>query len=462
MLVFLVFFTTGTSAGTVDVQVGGDAPMFFPETVTVNPGDTVRWTWANPTMGASVTSGTPSQPTGLFDSGIHKAPSTFSYTFQSVGQFDYFCRAENEMKGSVTVSAAQTVTVHVSPTNASHQFVPQFVSIAPGDTVHWVWDESNHTVTSGDPATGVASNLFGTPLSDTGYEYSFTFPNAGTFDYYCAPHRTMGMTGRITVGGPASASQPLNISTRLRVQSGENVLIGGFILTGNAAKKLIVRAIGPSLGQAGLSDVLADPIVELKASDGSPITSNDNWKSFQQTEIQASGVAPQNDLESAIVATLTPGGYTAIVSGKNATTGVGLVEVYDLDQPADSKLANISTRGLVQTGSSVMIGGFILGNGSDNANVIVRAIGPSLSQSGITGALADPTLELHDGNGALRTSNDNWQDSQKAEIEATGIPPQNDFESAIVATLPPGSYTAIVAGKGDTIGVALVEVYRLP
>ena len=159
--------------------------------------------------------------------------------------------------------------------------------------------------------------------------------------------------------------------------------------------------------------------------------------------------------------------YTVIVSGKNATTGVGLVEVYDLDRAADSKLANISTRGLVQTGSNVMIGGFILGGGSGNANVIVRAIGPSLSQAGISGALTNPVLELRDGNGALLRSNDNWKtrsdsSSQQAEVEATGVAPVNNLESAIVATLPPGPFTAIVTGQNNTTGVGLVEVYRLP
>lgn len=280
------------------------------------------------------------------------------------------------------------------------------------------------------------------------------------------------MTGSVVVAAPSptptpmprppSQSQLLNISTRLRVQTGDNALIGGLIITGNDPKKVILRAIGPSLTQAGVVGALADPVLELHGSAGALITSNDNWKETQQSEIEATGVPPLNDLESAIVATLDPGSYTAIVNGKNETTGVGLVEGYDLDQPADAQLANISTRGFVETESNVMIGGFILGNGSGTANVLIRGLGPSLGQAGLSGALADPVLELHDANGALVMSNDNWKDTQQADIEATTIPPTNDLESAMVATVPPAAYTAIVTGQGGLTGVGLVEVYRLP
>jgi hypothetical protein len=249
-----------------------------------------------------------------------------------------------------------------------------------------------------------------------------------------------------------------NISTRLRVETGDNVLIGGFIITGTQDKKVIIRAIGPSLP---VPDALADPFLELHDGSGALLDSNDNWvDSPNKQAIIDSTIPPSNDLESAIVATLpaNSSAYTAIVRGVNNTTGVGLVEVYDLDRSVDSKLANISTRGLVQTGDNVMIGGFIV-LGSSSQKVIVRAIGPSLP---VSGALTDPTLELHDGNGALLESNDNWVDSanKQAIIDST-IPPSNDLESAIVATLAPGNYTAIVRGVNDTTGVALVEVYAL-
>jgi CSLREA domain-containing protein len=257
-------------------------------------------------------------------------------------------------------------------------------------------------------------------------------------------------------------SRFLNISTRLRVQMGDNVLIGGFIIDGTDAKEVIVRAIGPSLGNFGVTDPLANPILELHYPDGTTVVTNNNWRDTQETEIMATGLAPNDDLESAILATLEPGPYTAIVRGVNGGTGIGLVETYDLDQAVDSSLANISTRGLVETGDNVMIGGIIVGpDGSPSGSILLRGIGPSLSDFGITNPLADPMLELRDGNGALIVSNDNWKSTQQAAIEDTGLAPNDDLESAILATLAAGSYTAILSGVGGTTGVALVEAYHL-
>jgi hypothetical protein len=266
----------------------------------------------------------------------------------------------------------------------------------------------------------------------------------------------LDVIGYNLTGGGSTPSILANISTRLRVETGENVLIGGFIITGTQPKKVIVRAIGPSLP---LSGVLADPVLELRDSGGALIASNDNWRSTQQAEIIATTIPPTNDLESAIVATLPANNsrYTAIVRGVNDVTGIGVVEAYDLDRAVDSKLGNISTRGLVQTDNNVMIGGLIV-LGQNPLRVIVRAIGPSLP---VAGALGDPTLELRDGNGGLLAANDNWRSDQEAEINATGIPPSNDLESAIVRDLTPGNYTAIVRGVGNTTGVALVEAYGL-
>ncbi|MGH7938392.1 MAG: hypothetical protein ACRD5Z_19730, partial [Bryobacteraceae bacterium] len=256
-----------------------------------------------------------------------------------------------------------------------------------------------------------------------------------------------------------------NISTRLVVGSGSDVGIGGFIVTGTEPKKVILRAIGPSLPVTGK---LANPTLGLYRADGARIAYNDNWRDTQGAEITATGVAPANRLESAIVATLpaSAGGtaYTAIMRGVNNSTGIGLVEIYDLDSGADSKLANISTRGQVEAGDEALIGGIIV-VGSNTQKVIVRALGPSLGEAGVAGALPDPTLELRDGNGALIAANDNWGDTQKAEIIASGVPPTNKRESAIVATLrgsPGGNgYTAIVRGAHGATGVALVEVYGL-
>ena len=253
----------------------------------------------------------------------------------------------------------------------------------------------------------------------------------------------------------------LNISTRLRVGSGENALIGGFIITGSEAKRVIIRAIGPSLAQQGVAGALENPTLQLFDGAGDPITSNDNWKDDQQAEIEATTIPPGNDLESAIVRTLQPGNYTAVVRGKDDTNGIGLVEVYDVSSGANARLANISSRGVVETGENVLIGGFITGGGDDGARVVVRAIGPSLGAAGVQGALQDPTLQLVDANGTDIRANDNWKESQQAELEALQIAPTNELEAALLATIPGGNYTAIVRGKNGATGVGLVEVYHV-
>jgi uncharacterized protein (DUF2141 family) len=256
-------------------------------------------------------------------------------------------------------------------------------------------------------------------------------------------------------------AQSLNLSARLPVGTGDNVLIGGLIITGSEAKPVIVRGLGPSLAVNGtpLGNTLADPTLELY-QDGTLIMSNDNWKDSQQSEIEATGIPPTNDLESAIVATLAPGTYTVILMGQNSGTGIGLVEAYDLDPTAQSTLANTSTRGLVQTGDDVLIAGFIVGNGGSDT-VVVRAIGPSLADAGVANPLADPTLDLYDANGVIILSDDNWRDSQESLIQSTGLAPTSDAESAIIRSLTPGNYTAVVRGKDGGTGVALVEVYNL-
>ena len=263
---------------------------------------------------------------------------------------------------------------------------------------------------------------------------------------------------------PHGTPCPMNISTRLQVEPGESVAIGGFLITGSAPKRVAIRGMGPSLRAAGCSDpVISDPMLQLWGPDNALIASNDNWHEDPVCagEMEAAGLGPGFDSESAIIATLAPGVYTAIMNGRNAATGLGLVELYDLGPAGDSRLANMSTRGMVRTGDAVCIAGFILGSASGNATVLVRTIGPSLTNFGIANALADPVLELRDRNGLLLQSNDNWRDTQQAAIEATGIPPENDLEAAILATLPPGSYTAIASGHNGCMGVGLIEVYTL-
>lgn len=240
-------------------------------------------------------------------------------------------------------------------------------------------------------------------------------------------------------------------------------MIAGVIITGNDAKKVIFRALGPSVksNNVPVPGRLGDPTLELRDGNGGLITSNDNWEdSSERSEIESSGLAPEDDKESAILRTLDPGPYTAIVRGKDRTTGIALVEAYDLDRSTATKLANISTRGFVETNDNVLFGGFIAGNQPENTRILVRALGPSLKNI-LPNALDDPFLELHDRNGATVATNDNWKDNQRADIEATGIPPSHDLESAMVRMVIPDAYTVILRGKNNTVGVGLVEIYNI-
>lgn len=257
------------------------------------------------------------------------------------------------------------------------------------------------------------------------------------------------------------AARPLNISTRADVLTDDQILDGGFIITGSEPKSVLIRGLGPSLAEQHVTGYLADPVLQLNDSTGVLMT-NDNWKDSQEMAIKDTGIPPTNDLESAILVTLPPGAYTAILSGKDSGTGVGLVEVYDLESASDSTLGNLSTRGFVGLEDNVMIAGFIAGAGDGGPdNVLIRALGPSLAQRGVSDPLADPTLELHDADGTVIASNDNWKDTQEAAIEATHLAPPDDAESALLEALPAGAYTAVVRGANATTGVALVEVYDL-
>jgi hypothetical protein len=226
---------------------------------------------------------------------------------------------------------------------------------------------------------------------------------------------------------------------------------------------VIIRAIGPTLARYNVGEVLADPVLELHGPGAFGTITNDNWRDTQEDEIQATGIAPTGDLESAIVATLVPGAYTAIVRGNGSTSGVALVEVYDLNQGVDSNLANLSTRAFVSTGENIVIAGFLLSDESVSNRVVVRGIGPSLAPGSfpVTGVLADPILELRDSNGTLLIANNDWQDNaaQAAEITAAGLAPTNHLESGIAAMLPPGLYTALLSGMNNGTGIGLVEVY---
>ena len=262
---------------------------------------------------------------------------------------------------------------------------------------------------------------------------------------------------------PTPPTQALNLSTRLHVQTGDNAGIGGFIITSNAPKNLLFRGIGPSLTPLGVTGALANPTLDLRGPDGTRILANNDWRETQEAEIQATGIPPTNDLEAAIVQTLNPGSYTIILRGMGLTTGIGLVEIYDLDHVPVSKLANISTRAFVETGGGIVIAGFIVGGASGSDQMVLRGIGPSLTGLGISNALADPNLQLRDGNGALLLSNNNWQEDpvQAAALTNAGLAPSNQLESGIVAALSPGAYTALLSGTNNGVGVGLVEVYDL-
>lgn len=258
----------------------------------------------------------------------------------------------------------------------------------------------------------------------------------------------------------------LNISTRALVQTGDNVLIGGFIVSGTDQKTVITRAIGPSLGSADIAGPLQDPTLELIDQNGVSLAFNNNWKDSQQSDIEATTLQPTDERESAIVRTLAPGSYTAVVRGNNNDTGVALVEVYDLTPTQDARLANISSRSFVDTGENVLIGGFIVGagrgsNGAGSERVVVRGIGPSLAQSGVVNPLQDPELMVVNANGSTIAQNNDWQQTQQTEIAATGLAPSDDREAAIVTALPGGNYTAIVRGTNSTTGIGAVEAYNI-
>jgi hypothetical protein len=269
-------------------------------------------------------------------------------------------------------------------------------------------------------------------------------------------------TPTATPGGTPANVQLLNVSGRVFTQSSDKVGIGGFIIQGSDFKRVMVRAIGPSLKVNGnpVPGALQDPVIELHDDSGGVIT-NDNWRSTQESDIQQSGLAPSDNRESAILTTLRQGAYTTVIRGANGATGVGLIEVYDLQSTNASELGNLSVRANVGTDDNVIIDGMIIRGGTPK-RVLFRAIGPSLHNSGVTGELQDPVLELHDGNGTVMTTNDNWrQASNASDIEATGLAPADDRESAILQTLPSGNYTTVLRGANNTSGIAISEAYKL-
>jgi uncharacterized repeat protein (TIGR01451 family) len=369
------------------------------------------------------------------------ASPTGTITFKAYSPFDTGCNSTPAFTSTVTVNGNGNYTSATFTPSATGTY--RFIASYTGD-------DNNGAITG---TCGAANE-------------SVTVSPAPT----PTPTPTSTATPKPTATPP---SQALNISTRMEVLSENNVLIAGLIVTGPAGstKKVILRGLGPSLANSGIANPLSDPLLELHEPDGTVIT-NDNWQDASNSGDIPVSFRPGDPRESVIVATLPiassgSSNFTAILRGAHGEVGVGLAEAYDLDQAAPNQFANISTRGFVDTGNNVMIGGFILGGSNQGSTVIIRALGPSLTAFGVGNALADPTLELHDGNGTTIKTNDNWKtddqsgQSQEAAIRATTLPPSNDQESAILATLPPGAYTAVVAGKNSTTGVGLVEAYNL-
>jgi hypothetical protein len=372
------------------------------------------------------------------------AMQTFTITVQDTPPVPEAPAITSAGTGSFTVGTAGTFTITATGTPT-----PSFT--LTGAQPSWLSFVDN---------TDGTATLSGTPDADSDLSYSFTI----TARNGVSPNATQSFTLSVqqTPANTTANATLVNISTRLLVQTGAKVGIGGFIITGPDAKKVLIRGMGPTLTSFGVPNALQNPVLELHDGTGAVVIGNDDWKIPQETVIAATGLAPGNDHEAAILLTLQPGPYTVIESGKNGTSGVGLVEVYDLDTAANAHLSNISTRGFVQTGDNVMIGGFIVSGASGSVNLVVRALGPSLAQFGVPNPLADPRLGLYDGNGTLIMSNDNWKDSQQAAIANSGLQPSNDLDSAILVTLPTGNYTATVSGKNGGTGIGLVEVYRLP
>jgi hypothetical protein len=311
-------------------------------------------------------------------------------------------------------------------------------------------------VNSGLPGSPTFAKLLG--LDTGGQEiFYYRYPTVGCSTAYNAIPIHLEKTKF-----PAVGPQALNLSSRGLVSSGDNVLIGGFIITGTDPKTLVLRALGPSLSGFGLSGLLNDPVLRVYNSSHTLIATNDNWQSDpNHFVVESNGLAPANSFESAIAQTLAPGAYTVIVSGKDATPGIGLVELYDVSPLSNSKLVNMSARGSVGTSDNVLISGFIVGD-VESATVVVRALGPSLGPFGVSTPLRDPVLTIYDSKGSAIATNDNWHDGNNAtDIQRNGLSPPNAIDSAIMLHLPAGSYTAIVRGANAATGNALVEVYDL-
>ncbi|HEX8076784.1 MAG TPA: Ig-like domain repeat protein, partial [Chthoniobacterales bacterium] len=386
---------------------------------------------------------------------------------------------DSGLASTTVVAAAPTLTTQASPSvqlgGAISDTATLSGGLSPTGTITFFVFGPDDSNCGAAPAFTSAVNVNGNGQYGSG---SFVPTAPGTYRFVASytgdennkaiatvcndPNETVTVTAPPPTPTP-TPSQALNLSTRVRVETGSRLMIGGFIITGNQQKSVVLRGMGPSLAKFGITDLLLDPVLQLRGSSGNLIFENDNWKDTQRTQIEGTPFQPTDDRESVIVTTLAPGAYTALLTGKNGTTGIGAVEIYDNNQSVDSELANMSTRGFVQTQDKVMIGGFTLGVGNGPTRIAIRGLGPSLSQSGLSDVLADPVLELRNPNGTLLVANDDWQSdpTSAAQLSAKGLALPNPKESGIFTVLSGGQFTAILAGKDGGIGLGLVEIYNL-
>jgi len=421
-----------------------------------------RGTIAMAQLGTDANSATSQWFINLADNG--GSPHNLDVRFNNAGPYTVFGKVVNNTMNVVDLIAG--LPVFNAGTGGPFENIPlrnytspnpvmvaNFVSIPGISRISTL----TFSVSSNNPAIADAT-VSGTNLLVAGHQVGSATLTVTATDFDGAT-----VSQNFTVNVVAAPGRLVQLSTRMLVGTGDNELIGGFIMRGPSPKRLMIRAIGPSTGLGG---ALADPVLELHDHTGALIASNNNWgDAANRQDIVDTTIAPASPNESAILTTLPSDpnfvAYTAVVRGTNNTTGIGLVEVYDLDSGPGSTLLNISTRGRVELDPNALIGGFFLG-GTESKRILVRAIGPSLAPT-VADPLADPMLELHDGNGALLDSNDDWGSSpDQAEIQASGVAPTNSKESAVIKTLPAGPFTAIVRGVNNTTGVGSVELYQLP
>jgi hypothetical protein len=437
-------FAPNESSKTIQITIKEDA--------VYENGDIFRVVLSNPTGGAAVRQPSTAQVTITDDD---PAPTV---------QFEPTNYSVNENAGTVTLTITKSGPTEAETT--AYYKTRDGTARAPADYTS-VGDDLTASVVFQPNETSKQIQI---PINNDGYR-----EQDETFEVYfpaILPGTPVGQTATVTIVDDDPLAEPaparaLNLSTRASVQTGDRILIGGFIITGgpNEMKYVILRGLGPSLAQNGIpgNAALQDPVLQLNRADGSIVAINDNWKDDPANDGQLGIYKPKDDRESAILVALPPGTYTAFVTGKNQTQGIGLVELYDINNAAGPELANLSTRGYVGQENDVMIAGFILGNEAGSVDVAIRGIGPSLANYGLKNVLPDPALQLHDANGAAVASNDDWESDSASAARLTlhGLALSNSKEAGLFVTLAPGAYTAILNGKFVGTGIGLVEVYNL-